>query len=193
MEEKMLLGLSKEDLLQIHHLYYGTNPIYKSYVYIVMHMLKEMRHGGNMKTEDEFSEVVFYYIMKTIDKVLDMPLKTLEEKEQVKLLFENVLIQLRCLCDQIWIHSEEENTDYVKEYRILAVCHTLHLCLGYIRRYDGINAVLYENYNFNLNFQKNHHADIAWYSNTLHYQIKAGYTFGFIIPISILKMGKRLP
>ena len=75
-EEKLRLGLSKEDLFFIHNEYFEVNPIFKYYEKVLR--CAYIAQSGYISidavsmSEDDCSEVAFYFIMKFIDKILGM-------------------------------------------------------------------------------------------------------------------------
>lgn len=68
-EEKLRLGLSKEDLFFIHNEYFEVNPIFKYYEKVLRcaYIAKSGYISDDVSmSEDDSSEVAFYFIMKFI-------------------------------------------------------------------------------------------------------------------------------
>lgn len=138
-EEKLRLGLSKEDLFFIHNEYFEVNPIFKYYEKVLRCANVDKSGHESLYTlsmsEDDCSETVFYFIMKFIDKILGMKPKAEKNSDSIVFCMRKVPLQLCNLYEEIWGKDESDKYDknsILCKNRILAATETIYIALSYV-------------------------------------------------------------
>ena len=155
-EEKLRLGLSKEDLFFIHNEYFEVNPIFKYYekvlrcAYIVQSGYISI--DAVSMSEDDCSEVAFYFIMKFIDKILGMIPKGEKNSDSIVFCMRKVPLQLCNLYEEIW--GKDESDKYNKnsircKNRILAATETIYIVLSYVYFTENFSCVVFDSLSYN--------------------------------------------
>lgn len=155
-EEKLRLGLSKEDLFFIHNEYFEVNPIFKYYE-------KELRCANVAESgyisidavsmsEDDCSEVAFYFIMKFIDKILGMIPKGEKNSDSIVFCMRKVPLQLCNLYEEIWGKDESDKYDknsILCKNRILAATETIYIVLSYVYFTENFSCAVFDSLSYN--------------------------------------------
>lgn len=155
-EEKLRLGLSKEDLFFIHNEYFEVNPIFKYYekvlrcAYIVQSGYISIDAGS--MSEDDCSEVAFYFIMKFIDKILGMIPKGKKNLDSIVFCMRKVPLQLCNLYEEIWGIDESDKYDknsILCKNRILAATETIYIALSYVYFTETFSCAVFDSLSYN--------------------------------------------
>lgn len=155
-EEKLRLGLSKEDLFFIHNEYFEVNPIFKYYekvlrcAYIVQSGYISI--DAVSMSEDDCSEVAFYFIMKFIDKILGMIPKGEKNSDSIVFCMRKVPLQLCNLYEEIWGKDESDKYDKNSircKNRILAATETIYIVLSYVYFTENFSCVVFDSLSYN--------------------------------------------
>ena len=155
-EEKLRLGLSKEDLFFIHNEYFEVNPIFKYYEKVLR--CAYIAQSGYISidavsmSEDDCSEVAFYFIMKFIDKILGMIPKREKNSDSIVFCMRKVPLQLCNLYEEIW--GKDESDKYNKnsircKNRILAATETIYIVLSYVYFTENFSCVVFDSLSYN--------------------------------------------
>lgn len=155
-EEKLRLGLSKEDLFFIHNEYFEVNPIFKYYEKVLR--CAYIAQSGYISidavsmSEDDCSEVAFYFIMKFIDKILGMIPKGEKNSDSIVFCMRKVPLQLCNLYEEIW--GKDESDKYNKnsircKNRILAATETIYIVLSYVYFTENFSCVVFDSLSYN--------------------------------------------
>lgn len=154
-EEKLRLGLSKEDLFFIHNEYFGVNPIFEYYERVLRdayrYPSKYDIYSMSM-SEDECSEVAFYFIMKFIDKILGMIPKAGKNSDSIVLCMRKVPLQLCNLYEEIWGKDESDKYDKNSircKTRILAATETIFIALSYVSFTERFSCAVFDYLEYN--------------------------------------------
>lgn len=155
-EEKLRLGLSKEDLFFIHDEYFEVNPIFKYYekvlrcAYIAQSGYISIDAGS--MSEDDCSEVAFYFIMKFIDKILGMIPKGEKNSDSIVFCMRKVPLQLCNLYEEIWGKDESDKYDknsILCKNRILAATETIYIVLSYVYFTETFSCAVFDSLSYN--------------------------------------------
>ena len=155
-EEKLRLGLSKEDLFFIHDEYFEVNPIFKYYekvlrcAYIAQSGYRSIDAGS--MSEDDCSEVAFYFIMKFIDKILGMIPKAGKNSDSIVFCMRKVPLQLCNLYEEIWGKDESDKYDknsILCKNRILAATETIYIALSYVYFTETFSCAVFDSLSYN--------------------------------------------
>ena len=155
-EEKLRLGLSKEDLFFIHNEYFEVNPIFKYYekvlrcAYIAQSGYISIDAGS--MSEDDCSEVAFYFIMKFIDKILGMIPKGEKNSDSIVFCMRKVPLQLCNLYEEIWGIDESDKYDknsILCKNRILAATETIYIALSYVYFTETFSCAVFDSLSYN--------------------------------------------
>ena len=155
-EEKLRLGLSKEDLFFIHDEYFEVNPIFKYYERVLRYAYIDERGNEYLHTvsmsEDDCSEVAFYFIMKFIDKILGMEPKAEKNSDSIVFCMRKVPLQLCNLYEEIW--GKDESDKYNKnsircKNRILAATETIYIVLSYVYFTENFSCAVFDSLSYN--------------------------------------------
>lgn len=155
-EEKLRLGLSKEDLFFIHDEYFEINPIFKYYekvlrcAYIAQSGYRSIDAGS--MSEDDCSEVAFYFIMKFIDKILGMIPKGKKNLDSIVFCMRKVPLQLCNLYEEIWGIDESDKYDknsILCKNRILAATETIYIALSYVYFTETFSCAVFDSLSYN--------------------------------------------
>lgn len=155
-EEKLRLGLSKEDLFFIHNEYFEVNPIFKYYEKVLRcAYIAKSRYisiDAVSMSEDDCSEVAFYFIMKFIDKILGMIPKGEKNSDSIVFCMRKVPLQLCNLYEEIW--GKDESDKYNKnsircKNRILAATETIYIVLSYVYFTENFSCVVFDSLSYN--------------------------------------------
>ena len=155
-EEKLRLGLSKEDLFFIHNEYFEVNPIFKYYekvlrcAYIAQSGYRSIDAGS--MSEDDCSEVAFYFIMKFIDKILGMIPKGKKNLDSIVFCMRKVPLQLCNLYEEIWGIDESDKYDknsILCKNRILAATETIYIALSYVYFTETFSCAVFDSLSYN--------------------------------------------
>lgn len=155
-EEKLRLGLSKEDLFFIHDEYFEVNPIFKYYekvlrcAYIAQSGYRSIDAGS--MSEDDCSEVAFYFIMKFIDKILGMIPKGKKNLDSIVFCMRKVPLQLCNLYEEIWGIDESDKYDknsILCKNRILAATETIYIVLSYVYFTENFSCAVFDSLSYN--------------------------------------------
>ena len=155
-EEKLRLGLSKEDLFFIHNEYFEVNPIFKYYekvlrcAYIAQSGYRSIDAGS--MSEDDCSEVAFYFIMKFIDKILGMIPKGEKNSDSIVFCMRKVPLQLCNLYEEIWGKDESDKYDknsILCKNRILAATETIYIVLSYVYFTENFSCAVFDSLSYN--------------------------------------------
>ena len=155
-EEKLRLGLSKEDLFFIHNEYFEVNPIFKYYekvlrcAYIAQSGYISIDAGS--MSEDDCSEVAFYFIMKFIDKILGMIPKGKKNLDSIVFCMRKVPLQLCNLYEEIWGIDESDKYDknsILCKNRILAATETIYIALSYVYFTETFSCAVFDSLSYN--------------------------------------------
>ena len=155
-EEKLRLGLSKEDLFFIHNEYFEVNPIFKYYekvlrcAYIAQSGYRSIDAGS--MSEDDCSEVAFYFIMKFIDKILGMIPKGEKNSDSIVFCMRKVPLQLCNLYEEIWGKDESDKYDknsILCKNRILAATETIYIALSYVYFTENFSCAVFDSLSYN--------------------------------------------
>lgn len=155
-EEKLRLGLSKEDLFFIHDEYFEVNPIFKYYekvlrcAYIAQSGYRSIDAGS--MSEDDCSEVAFYFIMKFIDKILGMIPKGKKNLDSIVFCMRKVPLQLCNLYEEIWGIDESDKYDknsILCKNRILAATETIYIALSYVYFTETFSCAVFDSLSYN--------------------------------------------
>ena len=155
-EEKLRLGLSKEDLFFIHNEYFEVNPIFKYYekvlrcAYIAQSGYISIDAGS--MSEDDCSEVAFYFIMKFIDKILGMIPKGKKNLDSIVFCMRKVPLQLCNLYEEIWGKDESDKYDknsILCKNRILAATETIYIVLSYVYFTENFSCAVFDSLSYN--------------------------------------------
>ena len=155
-EEKLRLGLSKEDLFFIHNEYFEVNPIFKYYEKVLR--CANVAKSGYISidavsmSEDDCSEVAFYFIMKFIDKILGMIPKGEKNSDSIVFCMRKVPLQLCNLYEEIW--GKDESDKYNKnsircKNRILAATETIYIVLSYVYFTENFSCAVFDSLSYN--------------------------------------------
>ena len=155
-EEKLRLGLSKEDLFFIHNEYFEVIPIFKYYekvlrcAYIAQSGYISIDAGS--MSEDDCSEVAFYFIMKFIDKILGMIPKGKKNLDSIVFCMRKVPLQLCNLYEEIWGIDESDKYDknsILCKNRILAATETIYIALSYVYFTETFSCAVFDSLSYN--------------------------------------------
>lgn len=155
-EEKLRLGLSKEDLFFIHNEYFEVNPIFKYYEKVLR--CANVAKSGYISidavsmSEDDCSEVAFYYIMKFIDKILGMIPKGEKNSDSIVFCMRKVPLQLCNLYEEIWGKDESDKYDknsILCKNRILAATETIYIVLSYVYFTENFSCAVFDSLSYN--------------------------------------------
>ena len=155
-EEKLRLGLSKEDLFFIHNEYFEVNPIFKYYEKVLR--CANVAKSGNISidavsmSEDDCSEVAFYFIMKFIDKILGMIPKGEKNSDSIVFCMRKVPLQLCNLYEEIWGKDESDKYDknsILCKNRILAATETIYIVLSYVYFTENFSCAVFDSLSYN--------------------------------------------
>lgn len=155
-EEKLRLGLSKEDLFFIHNEYFEVNPIFKynekvlRCAYIAQSGYRSIDAGS--MSEDDCSEVAFYFIMKFIDKILGMIPKGKKNLDSIVFCMRKVPLQLCNLYEEIWGKDESDKYDKNSircKNRILAATETIYIVLSYVCFTETFSCAVFDSLSYN--------------------------------------------
>ena len=155
-EEKLRLGLSKEDLFFIHNEYFEVNPIFKYYEKVLRCANVDKSGHESLYTlsmsEDDYSETVFYFIMKFIDKILGMKPKAEKNSDSIVFCMRKVPLQLCNLYEEIWGKDESDKYDknsILCKNRILAATETIYIALSYVYFTEHFSCTVFDSLSFN--------------------------------------------
>ena len=155
-EEKLRLGLSKEDLFFIHNEYFEVNPIFKYYEKVLRcAYIAKSRYisiDAVSMSEDDCSEVVFYFIMKFIDKILGMIPKGEKNSDSIVFCMRKVPLQLCNLYEEIWGKDESDKYDknsILCKNRILAATETIYIVLSYVYFTENFSCAVFDSLSYN--------------------------------------------
>lgn len=160
-EEKLRLGLSKEDLFFIHNEYFEVNPIFKYYEKVLR--CANVAKSGYISidavsmSEDDCSEVAFYFIMKFIDKILGMIPKGEKNSDSIVFCMRKVPLQLCNLYEEIWGKDESDKYDknsILCKNRILAATETIYIVLSYVYFTENFSCAVFDSLSYNPYFPK---------------------------------------
>lgn len=155
-EEKLRLGLSKEDLFFIHDEYFEVNPIFKYYEKVLR--CANIAKSGYISidavsmSEDDCSEVAFYFIMKFIDKILGMIPKAGKNSDSIVFCMRKVPLQLCNLYEEIWGKDESDKYDknsILCKNRILAATETIYIALSYVYFTETFSCAVFDSLSYN--------------------------------------------
>ncbi len=155
-EEKLRLGLSKEDLFFIHNEYFEVNPIFKYYEKVLR--CANIAKSGYISidavsmSEDDCSEVAFYFIMKFIDKILGMIPKAGKNSDSIVFCMRKVPLQLCNLYEEIWGKDESDKYDknsILCKNRILAATETIYIVLSYVYFTETFSCAVFDSLSYN--------------------------------------------
>lgn len=155
-EEKLRLGLSKEDLFFIHDEYFEVNPIFKYYEKVLR--CANIAKSGYISidavsmSEDDCSEVAFYFIMKFIDKILGMIPKGEKNSDSIVFCMRKVPLQLCNLYEEIWGKDESDKYDKNSircKNRILAATETIYIVLSYVYFTETFSCAVFDSLSYN--------------------------------------------
>lgn len=155
-EEKLRLGLSKEDLFFIHNEYFEVNPIFKYYEKVLR--CANVAESGYISidavsmSEDDCSEVAFYFIMKFIDKILGMIPKGEKNSDSIVFCMRKVPLQLCNLYEEIWGKDESDKYDKNSircKNRILAATETIYIVLSYVYFTENFSCAVFDSLSYN--------------------------------------------
>ena len=155
-EEKLRLGLSKEDLFFIHDEYFEVNPIFKYYEKVLR--CAYIAQSGYISidavsmSEDDCSEVAFYFIMKFIDKILGMIPKGEKNSDSIVFCMRKVPLQLCNLYEEIWGKDESDKYDknsILCKNRILAATETIYIALSYVYFTETFSCAVFDSLSYN--------------------------------------------
>lgn len=155
-EEKLRLGLSKEDLFFIHNEYFEINPIFKYYEKVLR--CAYIAQSGYISidavsmSEDDCSEVAFYFIMKFIDKILGMIPKGEKNSDSIVFCMRKVPLQLCNLYEEIWGKDESDKYDknsILCKNRILAATETIYIVLSYVYFTENFSCAVFDSLSYN--------------------------------------------
>lgn len=155
-EEKLRLGLSKEDLFFIHNEYFEVNPIFKYYEKVLRCANVDKSGHESLYTlsmsEDDCSETVFYFIMKFIDKILGMKPKAEKNSDSIVFCMRKVPLQLCNLYEEIWGKDESDKYDKNSircKNRILAATETIYIVLSYVYFTENFSCAVFDSLSYN--------------------------------------------
>ena len=155
-EEKLRLGLSKEDLFFIHNEYFEVNPIFKYYEKVLRCANVDKSGHESLYTlsmsEDDCSETVFYFIMKFIDKILGMIPKAGKNSDSIVFCMRKVPLQLCNLYEEIWGKDESDKYDknsILCKNRILAATETIYIVLSYVYFTETFSCAVFDSLSYN--------------------------------------------
>lgn len=154
-EEKLRLGLSKEDLFFIHNEYFEVNPIFKYYEKVLRcaYIAKSGYISDDVSmSEDDSSEVAFYFIMKFIDKILGMIPKGEKNSDSIVFCMRKVPLQLCNLYEEIWGKDESDKYDknsILCKNRILAATETIYIVLSYVYFTENFSCAVFDSLSYN--------------------------------------------
>ena len=155
-EEKLRLGLSKEDLFFIHDEYFEVNPIFKYYEKVLRCANVDKSGHESLYTlsmsEDDCSEVAFYFIMKFIDKILGMIPKGEKNSDSIVFCMRKVPLQLCNLYEEIWGKDESDKYDknsILCKNRILAATETIYIVLSYVYFTENFSCAVFDSLSYN--------------------------------------------
>ena len=155
-EEKLRLGLSKEDLFFIHNEYFEVNPIFKYYEKVLRCANVDKSGHESLYTlsmsEDDCSETVFYFIMKFIDKILGMKPKARKNSDSIVFCMRKVPLQLCNLYEEIWGKDESDKYDknsILCKNRVLAATETIYIALSYVYFTEYVSCTVFDSLSFN--------------------------------------------
>lgn len=155
-EEKLRLGLSKEDLFFIHDEYFEVNPIFKYYEKVLRCANVDKSGHESLYTlsmsEDDCSETVFYFIMKFIDKILCMKPKAEKNSDSIVFCMRKVPLQLCNLYEEIWGKDESDKYDknsILCKNRILAATETIYIVLSYVYFTETFSCAVFDSLSYN--------------------------------------------
>lgn len=155
-EEKLRLGLSKEDLFFIHNEYFEVNPIFKYYEKVLRYTYIDesgyISIDAVSMSEDDCSEVAFYFIIKFIDKILGMIPKGEKNSDSIVFCMRKVPLQLCNLYEEIW--GKDESDKYNKnsircKTRILAATETIFIALSYVSFTENFSCAVFDSLEYN--------------------------------------------
>lgn len=155
-EEKLRLGLSKEDLFFIHNEYFEVNPIFKYYEKVLRYAYIDERGYETIysvsMSEDDCSEVAFYFIIKFIDKILGMIPKAGKNSDSIVFCMRKVPLQLCNLYEEIWGKDESDKYDKNSircKTRILAATETIFIALSYVSFTENFSCAVFDSLEYN--------------------------------------------
>ena len=155
-EEKLRLGLSKEDLFFIHDEYFEVNPIFKYYEKVLrcanVDKSEYISIDAVSMSEDDCSEVAFYFIMKFIDKILGMIPKGEKNSDSIVFCMRKVPLQLCNLYEEIWGIDESDKYDknsILCKNRILAATETIYIALSYVYFTETFSCAVFDSLSYN--------------------------------------------
>ena len=150
------MGLSKEDLFFIHNEYFEVNPIFKYYEKVLR--CANVAESGYISidavsmSEDDCSEVAFYFIMKFIDKILGMIPKGEKNSDSIVFCMRKVPLQLCNLYEEIWGKDESDKYDknsILCKNRILAATETIYIVLSYVYFTENFSCAVFDSLSYN--------------------------------------------
>lgn len=155
-EEKLRLGLSKEDLFFIHDEYFEVNPIFRYYERVLRCANVDKSGHESLYTlsmsEDDCSETVFYFVMKFIDKILGMKPKAERNSDSIVFCMRKVPLQLCNLYEEIWGKDESDKYDknsILCKNRILAATETIYIALSYVYFTENFRSAVFDSLSYN--------------------------------------------
>lgn len=155
-EEKLRLGLSKEDLFFIHDEYFEVNPIFKYYEKVLrcanVDKSEYISIDAVSMSEDDCSEVAFYFIMKFIGKILGMIPKGEKNSDSIVFCMRKVPLQLCNLYEEIWGKDESDKYDknsILCKNRILAATETIYIVLSYVYFTENFSCAVFDSLSYN--------------------------------------------
>ena len=140
----------------IHNEYFGVNPIFEYYERVLRcaYIAKSgyISIDAVSMSEDDSSEVAFYFIMKFIDKILGMIPKGEKNSDSIVFCMRKVPLQLCNLYEEIW--GKDESDKYNKnsircKNRILAATETIYIVLSYVYFTENFSCVVFDSLSYN--------------------------------------------
>ena len=103
-------------------------------------------------SEDDCSEVAFYFIMKFIDKILGMIPKGEKNSDSIVFCMRKVPLQLCNLYEEIWGKDESDKYDKNSircKNRILAATETIYIVLSYVYFTENFSCAVFDSLSYN--------------------------------------------
>lgn len=103
-------------------------------------------------SEDDCSEVAFYFIMKFIDKILGMKPKAEKNSDSIVFCMRKVPLQLCNLYEEIWGKDESDKYDknsILCKTRILAATETIFIALSYVSFTERFSCAVFDYLEYN--------------------------------------------
>ena len=103
-------------------------------------------------SEDDCSEVAFYFIMKFIDKILGMIPKGEKNSDSIVFCMRKVPLQLCNLYEEIWGKDESDKYDknsILCKNRILAATETIYIVLSYVYFTENFSCAVFDSLSYN--------------------------------------------